>query len=113
MVPLTWQHGNRQLGLLLVFAQLWGMKRDSQVSLSQVQQVTGENRAEEEEEEETYLRKALLPAFSFVVGHLDDLADLLDEGLALTLQNELTLHLKHRSTSSSITQRPGFKEKTK
>lgn len=63
-------------------------------SLSQVQQVVGQNRAEEEEEEETYLRKALLPAFSFVVGHLDDLTDLLDEGLALTLQNELTLHLK-------------------
>lgn len=81
--------------------------------VTRVEQVTGQKRAEQQEAvmETTYLRKALLPAFSFVVGHLDDLTDLLDEGLALTLQNELTLHLKHKSTSSRITHRPGLKEK--
>lgn len=51
---------------------------------------------------ETYLRKTLLPAFTFVVSHLDDLTDLLDEGLTLTLQDELTLNLKQGCTSSSI-----------
>lgn len=45
--------------------------------------------------EKTYLRKTVLPSLAFVIGHLYDFTDLLNEGLPLTLQDELTLNLKH------------------
>ena len=41
----------------------------------------------------TYLAEAVLYALSLLVCHLYDLPDLLDEGLQLALQDELTLDL--------------------
>ena len=41
-----------------------------------------------------YLAEAVLYAVSLLVRHLDDLSDLLDEGLQLALQDELALDLK-------------------
>lgn len=44
-----------------------------------------------------YLRKSFLHALSFLIGHFYDFTDLLDEGLPLTLQDELTLNLKQKA----------------
>ena len=44
----------------------------------------------------TDLGEAFLHAFSFFISHFYDLTDLLNEGLTLALQNELTSNLKQK-----------------
>lgn len=77
-----------------------------------IQKVTDQNWGDGEVlvELETYLRETLLPAFSFVVSHLNDFPDLLDERLPFVLQDELTLHLKQGSTLLSVSRRLKYKE---
>lgn len=58
--------------------------------------------------EKTYLRKTVLPALAFVISHLYDFTDLLNEGLPLTLQDELTLNLKHGAKLSTVLHVHGF-----
>jgi len=49
-----------------------------------------------------YLRKAFLQAVSFLISHFYDFADLLDEGLAFTFQDEFTLNLKQEATEVQL-----------